>query len=229
MFLKICKSTENYSFRLFYQINYRPTKTDKNSEELLTADRHVEKYKEVLEKICRKFVPNPTSNSTNVVNVDQEMRDKRSRKVHEYKLAQSMEESLKDLPDGLLRDVLENCGKFSLLFLCVCFLFCCFVAIDFIFVLWFICIFKLFIQKQSLFFSLFIAKLEKNIAVEIINNEIHVENEVTKKLATILENHIGRIQKQKRIVTKLMQDNESAKHKFQVKWMSERKNEQLVE
>lgn len=108
MFLKIYKSTENYSFRLFYQNHYRPTKADKNSEELLTADRHVEKYKEVLEKICRKFVPNPI----NAVNVDQDARDKRCRKVHEYKLAQSMEESLKDLPEGLLRDVLENCGKF---------------------------------------------------------------------------------------------------------------------
>lgn len=58
--------------------------------------------------------------------------------------------------------------------------------------------------------------MEKNIAVEIVNNEINVENDVTKKLSTILENHIGRIQKQKRIVTKLMQDNESAKHKCQV-------------
>ena len=112
MFLKICKSTETYSYRLFYQINCRPTKTDKNSEELVAADRHVEKYKEVLEKICRKFVQNPTSNSTNAV--DQDARDKRCKKVHEYKLAQSMEESLKELPDGLLHDVLENCGKFSL-------------------------------------------------------------------------------------------------------------------
>ena len=117
MFLKICKSTENYSFRLFYQINYRPTKADKNSEELLAADRHVEKYKEVLDKICRKFVPNPISNNTNAINVDQDARDKRCKKVHEYKLAQSMEESLKDLPDGVLRDVLENCGKFFFLFL----------------------------------------------------------------------------------------------------------------
>lgn len=111
MFLKIRKSTENYSFRLFYQINCRPTKTDKNSEELVAADRHVEKYKEVLEKICRKFVQNPISSNTNAVNVDQDARDKRCKKVHEYKLAQSMEESLKDLPEGLLRDVLENCGE----------------------------------------------------------------------------------------------------------------------
>lgn len=111
MLLKICKSTENYSFRLFYHMNYRPTKADKNSEELLAADRHVEKYKEVLDKICRKFVPNPISNNTQAINVDQDARDKRCKKVHEYKLAQSMEESIKDLPDGVLRDVLENCGK----------------------------------------------------------------------------------------------------------------------
>lgn len=64
-----------------------------------------------------------------------------------------------------------------------------------------------------------LAKLEKNIAVEIINNEINVENDVTKKLAIILDNHIGRILKQKRIVTKLIQDNESAKNKYQVKCM----------
>lgn len=118
MFLKICKTTENYSFRILYQINYRPTKTDKNSEELVAADRHVEKYKEVLDRICRKFVPNPTSSSisTNAANIDQDARDKRCKKVHEFKLAQSLEESLKDLPDGSLRDVLENCGMFSLFF-----------------------------------------------------------------------------------------------------------------
>lgn len=76
-------------------------------------------------------------------------------------------------------------------------------------------------EKRNYFFSVFIfnlsAKLEKNIAAEIVNNEINVENDVTKKLAVILENHIGTIQKQKRIVTKSMQDNESAKHKYQVK------------
>lgn len=73
------------------------------------------------------------------------------------------------------------------------------------------------IKKDKICKSCFSAKLEKNIAVEIINNEINVENDVAKKLGTILENHIGRIQKQKRIVTKLMQDKESAKHKYEVK------------
>lgn len=96
----------------------RPTKADKNSEELLAADRHVEKYKEVLDKICRKFLQNPSSSSssTNSINIDQDAREKRCRKVHEYKLAQAIEESLKDLPDGLLRDVLENCGNYGICF-----------------------------------------------------------------------------------------------------------------
>lgn len=69
-------------------------------------------------------------------------------------------------------------------------------------------------MNKNVFYST--AKLEKNIAVEIVNNEVNVENDVTRKLSIILENHIGRIQKQKRIVTKLMQDNESAKNKYQV-------------
>lgn len=58
--------------------------------------------------------------------------------------------------------------------------------------------------------------LEKNIASEIVKNEIGIEDNVTKKMAIILENNIATIQKQKRVVTKLMQDNESAKHKYQV-------------
>lgn len=100
---------------------FRPTKADKNSEELLAADRHVEKYKDVLDKLCRKFLQNSGSgssssggsSSTNAANtVDQDAREKRCKKVHEYKLALAMEESLKDLPQGLLRDVLENCGKY---------------------------------------------------------------------------------------------------------------------
>lgn len=58
--------------------------------------------------------------------------------------------------------------------------------------------------------------MEKRIANEIVSNECNVENDVTKKLTNIMETNISAIQKQKRIVTKLMQDNESAKHKYQV-------------
>lgn len=96
-----------------FHTNSRPTKTDKNSEELLAADRHIEKFKDVLEKIGRKFIVNPSSN------IDQDALDKRCKKVHEFKLAQAMEESLTILPDGLLHDVLRKCGK-SICCVCVC-------------------------------------------------------------------------------------------------------------
>lgn len=43
-----------------------------------------------------------------------------------------------------------------------------------------------------------------------------MENNVTKNLATLLENNVATIQKHKRVVHKLQQDNESAKHKHQV-------------
>lgn len=175
----------------------RPAKPDKNSEELLTADKQVERYKDVLEKISKKFTLNPSSSTNAGTEPDAIAREKRAKKVHEYRLAQAMEESLKELPDGLLRDVLENCCKFSITL--PLFLFSYFFII------------MIFIS-----YFLITAKLEKNIATEIIDNEIKVELDVTKKLNTIMDNHISTIQKQKRIVTKLMQDNESAKHKHQV-------------
>lgn len=75
----------------------------------MTADKQVEKYKDVLEKISKKFTLNP-SNSTNAgAEPDAGAREKRAKKVHEYRLGQAMEESSKELPDGLLKDVLENC------------------------------------------------------------------------------------------------------------------------
>lgn len=89
---------------------FRPTKPDKNSEELLTADRQVELYKDVLEKISKKFSPSLSGGGAD--QQDPAAREKRCKKVHEYRLAQAMEESLKDLPDGLLRTVLDNCGKY---------------------------------------------------------------------------------------------------------------------
>lgn len=75
----------------------------------------MEKYKEVLDKISKKFVQNPSnsSNSNNAcIEQDPVALEKRCKKVHEYKLAQAMEESVRELPDCLLRDVLDNCGKF---------------------------------------------------------------------------------------------------------------------
>lgn len=180
----------------------RTAKPDKNSEELLAADRQVEKYKDVLEKIGKKFTQNTSSSSTSssaTATAEQEAiaREKRCKKVHEFRLAQAMEESLKDLPDCLLRDVLDNCGRFSFI--------------------------SFHLKKNYLFACFpFLAKLEKCIANEIINNEINVELDVSKKLNTLMDNHITTIQKQKRTVSKLMQDNESAKQKHQVKYRAEK-------
>lgn len=106
----------------------RPSKPDKNSEELLAADQKVESFKDVLEKIGKKFATNSgsgvslpgsgSSGSGGGVNgdgaLDAASREKRCKKLHEWRLAQAMDESLAGLPDGLLRDVLSNCGEFRL-------------------------------------------------------------------------------------------------------------------
>lgn len=94
----------------------RTSKPDKNSEELQTADAQVERFKDVLEKIGKKFTPNAGGlggiggGGSIELPLDAASREKRCKKVHEHRLAQAMEESLMNLPDGLLRDVLENCG-----------------------------------------------------------------------------------------------------------------------
>lgn len=46
---------------------------------------------------------------------------------------------------------------------------------------------------------------------------MNIENDVSKKLNGIIENHITAVQKQKRIVAKCHQDNEAAKQKYQVR------------
>jgi glucose-6-phosphate-specific signal transduction histidine kinase len=79
----------------------------------------------------------------------------------------------------------------------------------------FVCLFVFFST------SFHIAKLEKTIASEIVNNEVNIENDVSKKLNGIIENHITAVQKQKRIVAKCHQDNEAAKQKYQVRKASE--------
>jgi Rho GTPase-activating protein 17 len=49
-----------------------------------------------------------------------------------------------------------------------------------------------------------------------VNNEVNIENDVSKKLNTIIESHITTVKKQKSIVAKSHQDNETAKQKYQV-------------
>lgn len=60
------------------------------------------------------------------------------------------------------------------------------------------------------------ASLEKTIAKEIVSHEVNIENDVSKKLNTIIESQITTVQKQKRVVAKCHQDNEAAKQKYQV-------------
>jgi len=45
---------------------------------------------------------------------------------------------------------------------------------------------------------------------------VNIENDVSKKLNSIIESHITTVQKQKRVVAKCHQDNEAAKLKHQV-------------
>lgn len=130
----------------------------------------MDRFKDVLEKVAKKFSPNPvaTVQAQQTPEQDQAARDKRIKKVHEHRLALAIEDCLKDMPESLLRDVLDNC-----------------------------------------------AQLERKIASEVIRNEINVENDVTRQLSLVQETHLSTIQKQKRIVTKLQQDSDSARHKYQ--------------
>lgn len=77
----------------------------------------MENFKDVLEKISKKFTPNAGglggigSGGSSELPLDAASREKRCKKVHEHRLAQAMEESLEGLPSGLLCDVLRNCGE----------------------------------------------------------------------------------------------------------------------
>lgn len=150
---------------------HRSSKSDKSdSDDLQKADKQVERVKDVLDKVAKKFSPNAVSSAPVQQTTEQDAaaREKRIKKVHEYRLAVAIEESVKELPDSLLRDVLDNC-----------------------------------------------ARLERQIATEIVKNEIDVENDVTRRLTVVQETQLSTIQKQKRTVQKLQQDNDSARHKYQ--------------
>ena len=76
---------------------------------------------------------------------------------------------------------------------------------------------KLIRLNEKLLRTNYTARLEKTIASEIVNNEVNIENDVNKKLNSIIEQQIQIVQKQKRIVAKCHQDNETARQKFQVR------------
>ncbi|XP_059621494.1 rho GTPase-activating protein 92B [Phlebotomus argentipes] len=135
----------------------RWNKSDKSTDDLAKAEKNVEQFKDVLEKISKNLVQDSD-------------KEKRLKKIHEHRLGLAMEESVKNLPDdGLLKKVLENC-----------------------------------------------ANLEKNIAQDIVSHETNIDGEVTKRLNEILETNLTSIQKHKRNVTKLTQENESGKNKLRM-------------
>ncbi|XP_055387688.1 rho GTPase-activating protein 92B-like [Condylostylus longicornis] len=80
----------------------RSSRSDTKDEEITKIEKQVEKYKDVLEKIHKKIIPSSG---------DQE-RDKRIKKVHEFKLGQALEESSIQLPNDLvLCNILKKCGE----------------------------------------------------------------------------------------------------------------------
>lgn len=85
----------------------RSTKPEKN-DELQHVERQVEKYRDVLQTLSKKISP-----SNSMSGQDPAAREKRTKKTHEYLLGQAMDESAKDLPDGLFRKILDYCGEWE--------------------------------------------------------------------------------------------------------------------
>lgn len=86
----------------------RASKPEKN-DELQHVERQVEKYRDVLQVLSKKVTP-----SNSISGQDPAVREKRMKKTHEFMLGQSMEESAKELPDGLFKRILDDCGEWAL-------------------------------------------------------------------------------------------------------------------
>ncbi|XP_058452573.1 rho GTPase-activating protein gacI-like isoform X2 [Malaya genurostris] len=151
----------------------RSSKAEKNADGLQEVEREVDRYKDILQNLNKRIATTVSAGQPQ----DVAAKEKRVRKIAEFQLGQLMEDSFKDLPAGLLRDVLDRC-----------------------------------------------ARLEKTVASEIVNNEINVENSVSKNLNDIIERHLATIQKQKRIVSKCHQEYEATRQKYD---SAQRNNDQL--
>lgn len=100
---------ENYwNFNIFFSLTRSSIKPERN-DELQHIEKQVDKYRDVLQTISKKISTNAPSGQ------DQAAKEKRMKKINEYVLGQALEDSSKDLPDGLLRKILEDCGRFWLL------------------------------------------------------------------------------------------------------------------
>lgn len=85
----------------------RSSKAEKNADGLQEIEREVDRYKDVLQNLNKRIATNVSAGQPQ----DAVVREKRCKKVPEFQLGQLMEESVKDLPDGLLKNVLDTCAR----------------------------------------------------------------------------------------------------------------------
>lgn len=90
-------------------IQPRSSKAEKNADGLQEIEREVDRYKDILQNLNKRIATNVSAGQPQ----DAVAREKRCKKVPEFQLGQLMEESVKDLPTGLLKDVLDTCGRLA--------------------------------------------------------------------------------------------------------------------
>ncbi|XP_055634989.1 rho GTPase-activating protein gacI-like isoform X2 [Toxorhynchites rutilus septentrionalis] len=83
------------------------SKAEKNADGLQEVEREVDRYKDILQNLNKRIATSVCAGQAQ----DAAAKEKRIRKVSEFQLGQLMEESVKDLPPGLLRDVLDKCAR----------------------------------------------------------------------------------------------------------------------
>ncbi|XP_038109256.1 uncharacterized protein LOC6051804 [Culex quinquefasciatus] len=85
----------------------RSSKSEKNADGLQEVEREVDRYKDILQNLNKRIATTVSAGQPQ----DAPAKEKRIRKVPEFVLGQLMEDSVKDLPPGLLRDVLDKCAR----------------------------------------------------------------------------------------------------------------------
>ncbi|XP_058823943.1 uncharacterized protein LOC131684805 [Topomyia yanbarensis] len=85
----------------------RSSKAEKNADGLQEVEREVDRYKDILQNLNKRIATSVSAGQPQDVTA----KEKRVRKVAEFQLGQLMEDSVKDLPPGLLREVLDKCAR----------------------------------------------------------------------------------------------------------------------
>lgn len=87
---------------------FRSSVKPERNDELQHIEKQVDKYRDVLQIVTKKISTNAPSGQ------DQAAKEKRIKKINEYVLGQALEDSAKELPDGLMKRILEDCGKLEI-------------------------------------------------------------------------------------------------------------------